>query len=72
MLLRIQIANFVRAGCLAIPASDTAVRIYQDNTVLALVGRFDRADGDTNRIITLIAVDGEMFSGNIREPSLFH
>ena len=72
MLLRIKIAYFIRAGGLAIPTSNTTVRIDKNNPILPLVCGFYRTYRDANRIITLIAVDGKMLSRHIRESSLFN
>ena len=72
LLLRMKIADLIRTGRLAVLTSDTTVRIYEDDTILAPIGSVYRADRDAHRLFALVAVDRDMAAPYVRKPALLH
>jgi hypothetical protein len=53
-------SSFIRAGGDAVPATDAPVVVYHHQPVGFLPGRMDRAYFNTGRILTLLALDGQI------------
>jgi hypothetical protein len=53
-------SSLIRACCDAVPATDAPVVIHHDDTVRFLPGGMDRTYLHTRRILTLLALNGEI------------
>jgi hypothetical protein len=60
-------SSFIRAGCDAVPATDAPVVVYHHQSVGFLPGGMDRAYFNTRRVLTLLALDGQIDEPFLRD-----
>jgi len=53
-------SSFIRAGCDAVPATDAPIVVHDHDPIRLLPRGMDRAYLDTRRILTLLALDGQI------------
>jgi hypothetical protein len=65
-VLEIELPRVVGTGDHAVTTADTAMMIYDDNTIVAFVSRLNRTNLSTRRIVAVIAQQDHISFGRIR------